>query len=188
MSPPRIATAGSPSTGLDGSTRATPCWRPPRSSLLMAIVLSYSGRLAADASADSSRQAVHLINLNTVNEPAQLAGCWRPVFPGARERRVRRDESLSIPRVTTRSRGKPAQRGRASRGDGAPQTARPALFSLVSSSRRSSRSQSFARTRRTNSTSSSGERSTSAVSGPLRCCGGHVASEGTTCCSRRLIF
>ena len=54
----------------------------------IAIVLSYSGRLMADASAESSRQAAGLINLNTVDEPADLAGLLEPVFPVARERRV----------------------------------------------------------------------------------------------------
>ena len=77
---------------------------------LMAIVSSYSGRLTADTSADSSQKSVRLINLNTINEPAQLVSLLAPLFPGARERRSaeaslyqfvasRRDRGESLPNV-----------------------------------------------------------------------------------------
>jgi len=77
---------------------------------VMAIALSYSGRLAAHGVADSSQQGVHLTNLNALEDSAQLASLLGPVFAEAGDRRStatrlyqfiasRRDRGVSLPNV-----------------------------------------------------------------------------------------
>ena len=75
---------------------------------VLAITLSYSGRLAADA-ADASPRAVP-INLNAAENPAQVDRWLRPVYAESRERKIaatrlyqfiasRRDRGTSLPNV-----------------------------------------------------------------------------------------
>jgi cell division protein FtsW (lipid II flippase) len=77
---------------------------------LIAMMVSYSGRLTADASADSSQESVGLTNLNTIDEPTDLASLLGRVFPDASERSSaqttlyqfvasRRDRGESLPNV-----------------------------------------------------------------------------------------
>jgi len=55
---------------------------------VLAIALSYGGRIAADANADSSQQASQQTNLNALEDSAELVPLLEPVIANVSDRRV----------------------------------------------------------------------------------------------------